>query len=499
MSSEIKEIQNNQIKKIKVKSLFGLFDYDIPLNDSGVTILIGVNGSGKTTIFKILHNILKAKLYTILDVDFKSFEIYFEKGDFIKCERRVRSADVNGSLLNLARNKQLENDDDFRRGIQNIWAQSKILHDFSITVNFKGSTSNHKLITSKTNKDKSEVKYVVNEIPDELKTILNEFVTESRFIETQRLQFNYTDIDDFRTTSYGRNYITHAKQRTLDGTFLEDYDGATSKSRIQEYASDLSKIIKSERSNYFAESQDVEKKTLSEYLSKSNVDFTDRVLGSEIKDIKDDISKMNEHMSKLLDLGIYKPGEMSHIRDSGLLYENLKYLDKYIRDMSGNTITTKDFKKILDYSLKSSLLKSYAENMKKKLDIFEELEAKIEIFITHINNLFKYKEMEVDLEKGFVFRLNGGLEKGRIINPIDLSSGEQHEVILNYELIFKTEKNSVILIDEPEISLHMLWQKKFIDNLLDIAKKNSLNIIVATHSPDIVNNHRNLVRVLSEI
>ena len=77
MSSEIKE---NQIIKIKVESLFGLFDYDIPLNDSGVTILIGVNGSGKSTIFKILHNILKAKFYNILDVDFKSFKIYFENG-----------------------------------------------------------------------------------------------------------------------------------------------------------------------------------------------------------------------------------------------------------------------------------------------------------------------------------------------------------------------------------------------------------------------------------
>ena len=107
--------------------------------------------------------------------------------------------------------------------------------------------------------------------------------------------------------------------------------------------------------------------------------------------------------------------------------------------------------------------------------------------------------MNVDLEKGFVFRLSDGLEKGRIINPIDLSSGEQHEVILNYELIFKTEEKSVILIDEPEISLHMMWQRKFIDNLLDIATKNHLNIIVATHSADIVNDHRNLVHALNEI
>lgn len=496
MSSEIKDNQNNKIVKIKVKSLFGLFDYDIPLNDNGVTILIGVNGSGKSTIFKILHNILRAKFYNILDVDFKSFEVYFESGDFVKCERASRSVDVDNLSLNVAGNKRLENYDHFRRGFQNLWNQSKILHDFSITV----SSINHKLISSKINEDKNEVRYVVYEKTSELNTILDKLVTESRFIETQRLQLNYTDFDNLRNTINERNYLLHRKQLKLDGTYLDDYDVATSNSRIQEYASDLSKIIKSERSNYFAESQDVEKKTLSEYFKKSNIDFANRDLLSEIEDIEDDISKMEEHMTKLLDLGIYKSGEMSHILESKTLSSSLEHLKTSAKNTIKEELKSQaDINKFLDHSVKSSLLKSYAENMRKKLDLFEYFETKIGIFTKHINNLFEYKEMEIDLEKGFIFKLNAGLEEGRIINPINLSSGEQHEVILNYELIFKTEENSVILMDEPEISLHMLWQKKFIDNLLDIAERNNLNIIVATHSPDIVNNHRNLVRVLSKI
>ena len=496
MSSEINEIQNNRIVRIKVESLFGLFDYDIPLNDIGVTILIGVNGSGKSTIFKILHNILKAKFYNIIDVDFKWFEIHFESGDFIKCDRTTRRIDVDDLFLNVARNKRL---DTYRRGLQNVWKQSKTLDEFSINVSFRGHKFNHILITSNISEKKSEVNYAVHEIPIELKTILDELVTESRFIKTQRLQSNYTGVDNLRNANYEREFIMHAKQRTLDGTFIDDYDISTNISRIQEYASDLSRIIKSERSNYFAESQDVEKKTLSEYLNKSNIVLVDRALRFEIEGIKDDISKMDEHVSKLLNLGIYKHNEMSH-RESETLkasLENLKYSAE--NALNDDLTSPAGINELLNISLKSSLLKSYTENMMKKLDIFEDLEKKINIFTYHINNLFEYKKMEVDLEKGFIFKLNAGLEEGRIINPIDLSSGEQHEVILNYELIFKTEENSVILIDEPEISLHILWQKKFIDNLLDIAKKNSLNIIVATHSPDIVNSHRNLVRVLSEI
>lgn len=44
--------------------------------------------------------------------------------------------------------------------------------------------------------------------------------------------------------------------------------------------------------------------------------------------------------------------------------------------------------------------------------------------------------------------------------------------------------NSVILIDEPEISLHPQWQKKIIDVYESIGKNNQF--IIATHSPHII-------------
>jgi len=495
MNSEIKDIQYKQIRKIKVKSLFGLFDYDIPLNESGITILIGVNGSGKTTIFRILNSILNKEFYNILDVDFKLFEIEFDNGNIIKCERNVQDVNVNEILLNSAGNKRLENYENFKRGIKKLWDQEKTIHDFLITVKSNGSTFKYNLIKLRTNPELNEITYVFYNITSELRIILDELGIKSRFIETQRLQLNSLDIDA-SIVSYSKNRVIYRTNLRTEQTYSDDSDISINKSRIVEYANDLSNVIKSKRSNYFAESQDVEKKTLSEYLNKNNIK-SNLLNFQQLKDIEEDISKMNEHISKLLNLGIYKQSEISNISDSSILDTKLKDLKIAITHKKINS--KKDINRLLDFSLKSSILKSYAENMRKKLDIFEDLEAKIEIFMIHINNLFEYKNMEIDLDKGFVFKLEGGLENGRIIDPTDLSSGEQHEVILNYELIFKTENNSVILIDEPEISLHILWQKKFINNLLEIAKENSLNIIVATHSPDIVNNHRNLVCVLSEI
>lgn len=73
-----------------------------------------------------------------------------------------------------------------------------------------------------------------------------------------------------------------------------------------------------------------------------------------------------------------------------------------------------------------------------------------------------------------------------------LSSGEQNELILFYKLIFNSQKNDLILIDEPELSLHISWQNKFIEDIKDIISINGLSVVIATHSPDIIGENWNL-------
>jgi predicted ATP-binding protein involved in virulence len=63
---------------------------------------------------------------------------------------------------------------------------------------------------------------------------------------------------------------------------------------------------------------------------------------------------------------------------------------------------------------------------------------------------------------------------------------------LIYDLIFRTSENSLILIDEPEISLHIDWQYEFINDIKQIAELNKMNMFIATHSPSIVGDHYNL-------
>lgn len=75
---------------------------------------------------------------------------------------------------------------------------------------------------------------------------------------------------------------------------------------------------------------------------------------------------------------------------------------------------------------------------------------------------------------------------GEFIDVTLLSSGEQHEVVLLYNLIFEVPDSSILLVDEPENSLHVAWQQMIISDLMQIAKIKKLQLIVATHSPTIV-------------
>ncbi len=61
-----------------------------------------------------------------------------------------------------------------------------------------------------------------------------------------------------------------------------------------------------------------------------------------------------------------------------------------------------------------------------------------------------------------------------------------------YELIFNTKVGDMIFIDEPELSLHITWQNKFINDLKEVTSMNSVAVVIATHSPDIIDKNWDL-------
>ena len=67
-----------------------------------------------------------------------------------------------------------------------------------------------------------------------------------------------------------------------------------------------------------------------------------------------------------------------------------------------------------------------------------------------------------------------------------------------YDLIFGTTNKTLILIDEPELSLHIKWQLSYVDELLSIIKATGFSAVLATHSPQIIHDKWDLTVSLSD-
>ncbi|MEO0037500.1 MAG: hypothetical protein RIQ59_711 [Bacteroidota bacterium] len=77
-------------------------------------------------------------------------------------------------------------------------------------------------------------------------------------------------------------------------------------------------------------------------------------------------------------------------------------------------------------------------------------------------------------------------KKGHKIPLLSASSGELSLISSIIYLSTTIKENAVILIDEPENSLHPSWQKNYVKNLMDIFFYYQPKIIIATHSPLII-------------
>lgn len=130
-------------------------------------------------------------------------------------------------------------------------------------------------------------------------------------------------------------------------------------------------------------------------------------------------------------------------------------------------------------------LKVYFDDFEVKYQVYEDFINKLDLYTDIINHRLSFKTLKISKE----FGISIIDENSKHLKLTQLSSGEKQEIVLFYDLIFGTEKDILLLIDEPEISLHITWQKKFMDDLLRIIDYKGFNVIVATHSPQIINNH----------
>jgi len=220
----------------------------------------------------------------------------------------------------------------------------------------------------------------------------------------------------------------------------------------------------------------------------STVEIYATELSKKIKDILANASKIGQELDSSFPRRLFdETGQVSESEFNqryNVIKEKQKSLSLYglsaVKEDSHTSFKPENAKALL----------VYLNDTEKKLSVFDEILQKLEIFSTVLNQRqFVFKKLEISPDFGFIFKT----EDGKELSLTDLSSGEQQEVVLLYELLFRVSPNTLVLIDEPEISLHVAWQKEVINDLLNIIRLQKITVITATHSPQIIGEHWDLV------
>ncbi|SFQ47617.1 AAA domain-containing protein, putative AbiEii toxin, Type IV TA system [Butyrivibrio proteoclasticus] len=236
-------------------------------------------------------------------------------------------------------------------------------------------------------------------------------------------------------------------------------------------------------------------------------DLRDRINNN--KRTKEEVSEALDRTFPQRVIDLYKNTQK---RDAKQIREQLQELEQKRKDLEKIGLIVDD-RETLRFSSDEDfptdalpVLEIYIEDNKKKLAAYDKLKVQIDLLLKAINesNAFANKKLVIQTNKSHSINPYAALKAapkalkfltndGREIPLERLSSGEKHAVILFYNLIFNSKEDSLVMIDEPEISLHISWQQHFISSLLEICKENRLYAVIATHSPDIVNGHWDLL------
>ena len=429
-----------RIKQILITNLFGMFDHTINLNlQENLTIIYGINGIGKTMIFRILDNFFSFNFIKLGNLPFDNLEILFENNNLFKINNQTNQFIIkyfskekkDDDIFDLSKYKTKKIKLKLGKVIENFFPVEKIgKNKFLFFPNNEILTIEQIIYQHSKKIPNSILKTLGIYEPDKLKKLVSE--PNLYFIETQRLlKFDYDVNQHYHFSSSREKY----KKRKIE--------------TVKNYSEELSKRIQKKRLKY------------SRLSEKFELSLGKRLMNKEIKVW--DINQLREENKKLEE-------KRNQLKSVGL-FEDLQNEE--------NLIIPNDID-----DLDKAILSVNIQDMKSKLKIFDDLYHKLKIFLDIINNKrFFYKKIYIHPQKGFIFK-NIKKEKLKIT---ELSSGEQHEIVLFYDLLFKVPENSLILIDEPEISLHIVWQKEFLNDMKEIIQIRNFDMLIATHSPQIIN------------
>lgn len=424
-----------KITAIRIIGLFGLYNYYIPFNSEAyVNLITSPNGYGKTTILTIINNLTKGYLFYFYNLPFAEIIIELTEDNQIIITKTEASTESSESS-------------DFR--------QNK---ETNINFSWKSSTSyisfdiNDKRIKSALRALRRSLNLTSDDINNLHSAELRDKILYSEeFYNT--LSNPLTDYQEFQLKSHSLTTTFIPANRIYGGQLVDPDDDAEitwykeTLSPIKVVSRELRQELKKIRMNYLVQAQKLDSEFLTTLLSSTTV-FTE-------EEYKHKVSYLNSKVESLLKYN---------------LINRLKFLEYSDNDNDARILST------------------HINEVERKLSIYDDFLKKIELFSTLIENKV-FANKKFTLSPAYGIRCIS--DNGAIIDLDCLSSGEQNQLILLYDFIFRVQDNSILLLDEPENSLHVTWQRLFINDIQLIAEKKNLQTIIATHSSRIAASVKN--------
>jgi predicted ATPase len=467
--------ERNLLERIIIKGLHGIYDYDIELAGD-LTFLFGENGVGKTTIFKMVSEACGAgdgSYACLFDVEFKEFTLRYSDRWSLEIKRHQRSVSgVPETLLqfsfkdqkmtnvmegNISTLQDAEYDSSAPIFTEVYWKdrRSRTMEDRALKKAY-GENSKFNVLGGRPyfwGKGTEELpvwEWLLRaRNPIELKEIQREvmnrygrvfFLTSDRLFES-RLRRRYKG--------------SNPAARQLRGPEDEDAYEETQK-RIQQQSQDVANLIREINRGIGEKGLNLNRDFISQTLS---------IIQGETQVTLEEVERKAERLQELK----RKSSALMPVGDDSLNFASSRKVA-----LSNNGEIGLGF---LD------LLYRHLEDQHKSLEIFFDKAEKMEGLL---NARFKDRKRFQITKNGFEITL----DHGRQIQLHKLSSGEEHQVVMLYWLLFQVEPRSIILIDEPEISLHLELQSYFAGDMEKAIQTNQVQVIAATHSPEIIA-HRN--------
>lgn len=437
---------NNSSKSVRVKSihisrLFGMYDHDVVLNElERMTVVHGPNGVGKTVLFKLTQDILGGAGVELLKYPFANLRVEFTNGATLVAEKK----DIKDKLIQISirfggRNSRTRlNMDIFNLLAQRLEHRLPI-HQIGPNIWFDPETDERlsavEVVSRYSGRADGELDSFFEGELDKFRASQG-YIPKVHLIEAQRL----------------------IKLKTSSSRMYRDVGGQSASDTVTEYSQQLKKKISSTLAEYGRQAQKLDQTFPQRLLQQG-------VVPSTAKKIELDLQQIEKRQEAYKQLGLIED-ELSPVQGLGQLESD---------------------------PVKLAAMTVYVTDMKAKLGVLEYLAQRISLLLNQINQKFTNKRLLINEDHELAIETSHGDK----LSVSSLSSGEQHQIVLAYDMLFRIEANSLVMIDEPELSLHVNWQERFLSDLESVIDVANFDSLIATHSPYVINGRNELLSGLS--